>query len=170
MAVYPSSESGRYGALIGDHPGSSKRYLVIVVGVITLLMGISGYAFGGQWDTSSRWLLAFFGIVCFAAFYLRYRGAHAQLFERGFAISRAGKETSGGWEDIAKITRQAKRWYLFGFIPIPGTVSHDYTVYLRNGDNVAISGDYFSDMGQMIDTIQQRWRQALATNPNPPAS
>jgi hypothetical protein len=170
MAMYSSPESARYGSLIGDYPGNPKRYLIIVIGVIALFMGLTGWAFDSQWDTSSRWILTFFGVVMFVAFYLKYRGAHARLFEQGFVFSRAGKETSGRWEDIAKITRQAKQWYLFGLIPIPGTVSYNYTVYLRNGDKADILSDYYSNMEQLVESAQRKWRQATASNPNLPSS
>jgi hypothetical protein len=172
MAMSPvSSGSAQYGAQVGDYPGNPIRYIAIVIGVIALFMGVTGDALGGlQWDTSSRWILAFFGIVLFVAFYLKLRGAHARLFERGFVIARAGKETSGSWPDIVRMTRQAKQWRLLYFIPIPGTISHEYTVYLRSGDKFDITGEYFTNSQKMADEIQQRWRQAQAASASPPAS
>lgn len=173
MSMSPApSGSAQYGAQIGEFPGSPIRYLAIVIGVIALFMGITGNVIigGGQWDTSSRWVLAFFGIVLFVAFYLKLRGAQARLYERGFVVARAGKETSGHWQDIVRMTRQTKQWRLFYLIPIPGTVSHEYTVYLRSSDKFDITGEYYTNSEKMADEIQRQWRQAQAASANAPAS
>lgn len=168
QASAPMSAGGAQslGALLGDYPGSLTRYIAIVGGVIFLFSGLTGWAFGGEWDTSSRWVVAFAGLAFLVAYYLKLRGAHAQVFEQGFIISRAGAETRGRWEDIKQVQPRAKQWYLLGLIPIPGTVSHQYIVHLRNGTNIEISGEYFRDAQQLAETIQKRWQQSPAARPS----
>ena len=168
MAMYPTSGSSLYGARIGDYPGNPLRYLIIAFGVFFLFMGLTGYAFGAEWDTTSRWGLAILGIILFVVFYLRFRGAHAQLFEHGFVFARAGKVTNGRWEDITNITHKASRLYLLSFIPISGTKLR-YTLHLRSGTTIDIS-DYYSNTKQMLADIQRKWRQAAATTDKPSAS
>jgi hypothetical protein len=160
----PSSGSAQLGASVGDCGGSITRFLAIVVGLVGLWIGIVGSIGDTEVDTLYRLFFVGLGSACFVQFYLQ-RGTHAELFEHGFTISRGGKTTTGRWEDIANVTHGATRQYLFGLIPLPFTVSHTYTIALRNGERVKIDSA-FSKAQEAGDTIQRMWRKAVAAKPS----
>lgn len=156
----PISAHTQLGAPIGDYGGSITRFVAIVVGLIGVWIGIVGSIGDTQLDTVPRLLFVGLGIGCFVQFYL-WRGAHAQLFERGFIISLGGKTVTGRWDDIANVTHEAKRWYLLYLIPLPFTVSHAYTVSLRSGERIKIDSA-FSKAHEAGAAVERMWRQAVA--------
>lgn len=158
----PRTTSGytQLGAQIGDFPGSTWRIAALIIGVIALLIALTGSIGDIEFDNGYRIIFVVLAIACAVQFYYGY-GAHAQLFERGFIISRAGKTVSGRWEDIARFTHEIKRSYYFGFIPEPWK-SHTVTLTKSNGERVRICSTYFRNTQQLADTINQKWRQAVA--------
>lgn len=143
----PSSSSPQYGALIGDYTGrpgyrltlfviAAFFVIVAVIGGVQVPIGIYS---GIQLGTSLRIVFAGLGLASLVHLYYGY-GAHAQLFQSGFIISRAGTTTSGRWEEVAQITHDSQQ---------------NYTITLTNGKTVHIYGAYFGHSEQLGNAIGQ---------------
>lgn len=151
-----------YGAAIGEYRGSKASIFLIICGVALLALGVffaavaSGLT-GGSSDASGAFAGALTSLVFIAgALYsfwavFSWRGAQAQLFERGFVISRAGKTVAARWEDIASVTQYVVRMRYYG---IPVWTSHRYDVALTNGDSLRINNG-FSKVGKLGEAVQR---------------
>ncbi len=156
----PIADAALYGALIGEHRGSTVRRVVLsIVGIVVLAMGLF---FGlvitsSSNDTGSMVSGVFVGLLMLAcAVYVFYtlfswRGAHAQLFQNGFVISRAGKTLSGRWEDVATVKQRIVQQRYYG---IPIWTSYRYDVTLLNGDSTRINSG-FRAAGKLGDSFQR---------------
>jgi hypothetical protein len=147
---------------IGEYRGSKASIFLIVCGIALLLAGVFFAAVtpalsGAQSDASGIFAEVLVGVLFIAgalyAFWtvFSWRGAHAQLFERGFVISRAGKTVAARWEDIASVTQYVVRMRYYG---IPVWTSHKYTVTLNNGDSLLINNG-FSKVGKLGEAVQR---------------
>lgn len=155
-----ASDATQFGALIGDYPGSANPILYAVVAAICLLIALTGSAIIFEFDNGYRVIFAVAGITALVVAYLG-RGAHAQLFERGFVITRAGKTTSARWEDIANVQLLVTRQYAYGFIPLAGK-GHIITITLTNGERVRVLGSHFRNAEQLGQTVQRMWMKAAS--------
>jgi hypothetical protein len=161
-ASTPSFESMQYGAPIGEYHGSVARIVIGVAGVALVLIGAffaivattpsaaAGDSSGAIADIIASAIFIIGAIACFITVFV-WRGARAQLFERGFVIARAGKATSARWEDIASVTQRVVQTRYYG---IPVWTSHTYNVTLTNGDRLRIT-DAFGKVGKLGDSIQR---------------
>ena len=163
-----SFESMQYGAPIGEYRGSVARIVIGVAGVALVLIGAffaivattpsaaAGDSSGAIADIIASAIFIIGAIACFVTVFV-WRGARAQLFERGFVIARAGKTTSARWEDIASVTQRVVQTRYYG---IPVWTSHTYNVTLTNGDRLRIT-DAFGKVGKLGDSIQRMSANAL---------
>ncbi len=155
----PAVVSTQYGAPIGEHRGSSARIIVGIVGALMLILGIFSFTPSPSTadPTGDSGSPIISGIICIAValflFWLLFswRGARAQLFEQGFIISRAGKTTTGRWEDIVSITQKIRRIRRYG---IPIWTSYLYTLSLANGEIVRVN-NAFGQTSKLGDAIQR---------------
>jgi hypothetical protein len=149
----------QYGAPVGEYGGSKASIFLIICGVALLALGLF-FAVAIPMlsnDTSGLGIDLFVGAVFIAgAVYsfwavFSWRGAHAQLFERGFVISRAGKTLAARWDDVASVTQNIVR-IRYNFIPV--WTSYKYTVALNNGDSALINNG-FSKVGRLGENVQR---------------
>ena len=170
-ASTPSFESMQFGAPVGEYRGSVARIVIGVAGVALTLIGAffavvastpsaaavaAGDSSGVIADIIASAIFIIGAIACFVTVFV-WRGARAQLFERGFVIARAGKTTSARWEDIASVTQRVVQTRYYG---IPVWTSHTYNVTLTNGDKLRIT-DAFGKVGKLGDSIQRMSANAL---------
>lgn len=166
-ASSPSFESTQYGAPIGEYRGGAARIVIAIAGVALALIGVffavassalspTGDSSGAIADIIVGVLFIVGAIACFVTVFF-WRGAHAQLFERGFVIARAGKTTSASWEDITSVTQRVVQSRYYG---IPVWTSHTYNVTLANGEKLRIT-DAFGKVGKLGDSIQRMSANAL---------
>lgn len=157
----PTADAALYGAPLGEHRGSTvRRVFLSIIGVVVLAMGLSSFAVfisSSASDTGGKISGIFVGLLFIgAALYCFYtlfswRGAHAQLFQNGFIISRAGKTLNGRWEDVASVKQQIVQQRYYG---IPVWTSYRYDVALLNGDSTRINSG-FRDAGKLGDAFQR---------------
>lgn len=168
MATNASAMASQHGAPIGEYRGSKASIFLIICGVALLAVGafIAVAVTGGssaQGDSSGLAAGVITGVVFLgAALYafwtvFSWRGAHAQLFEQGFVLARAGKTMAARWEDIASVTAQVVRIRYYG---IPVWTSHKYTVALANGESFRINNG-FGKVGNLGDAMQRMSANAL---------
>lgn len=154
--------STTYGALIGDYPGSAFRFVWVVLwgglSIFGVIASFVPFSFAGL----LFWLASAAGCYAYYYYYVRY-DVHAQVFERGFVISRGGKTTSARWEDIANVEHRVTTWRLYFIIPL--SKSHTYTIRLNNGERVKV-GASFQHERQLGDTVQRMWAQAAVAARN----
>lgn len=160
--------STQYGAPIGEYRGSATNAIILSVsGAITLLAGVGILIMGIIFTTSPSSVgggiaFALFGLLVIAmglgCFWLMWngRGAHAQLFEQGFVISRGGKTTSGRWDDITSVTQAITVVRRNGIT----TTRYFYTIALANGEKVRVDNSY-GKVEQLGNTIQQMASKVL---------
>ena len=157
-----------FGALIGEYRGSKASIFLIVCGVALLALGIFFAAVtpglsSAQGDSSGSISEALVGVLFIAgALYsfwtvFSWRGARAQLFERGFTLARAGKTMAAHWDDIASVTQYVIR-IRYNFIPV--WTSHQYTVALNNGESFRINNG-FGKVGKLGEAVQRMSANAL---------
>lgn len=168
VTTSPSFASTQYGAPIGEYRGGVARVIVGIAGAVTLIIGVfflvvpptTASAIGDTAGVTATivsgliWVAA--ALYCFWTLF-SWRGARAQLFERGFTIARVGKTTAARWEDIASVTQKIVRVRSYG---IPVWTSHVYTLSLANGETVRVN-NAFGKTGKLGDTIQQMSANAL---------
>ncbi len=152
----------QYGAAIGEYRRSKASIFLIICGIALLAAGVFFAAVaptlsGGQSDASGLFAEVLVGVLFIAAALYAFwtvfswRGAHAQLFERGFVLSRAGKTMDARWEDIASVTQYVVRMRYYG---IPVWTSHRYDVTLNNGDAFRINNG-FARVGKLGEAVQR---------------
>ncbi|HET9109556.1 MAG TPA: DUF6585 family protein, partial [Ktedonobacterales bacterium] len=159
----PAFLSTQYGAPIGEYRSSTpRRVFLSIIGVALLALGVffatyAASSAGASGDTGGMISSICVGVLFIAgALYsfftlFTWRGAHAQLFERGFMISRAGKTISGGWDDITSVTQNVVRMRYNG---IPVWTSHQYTITLANGSTLRIN-NAFGQVGKLGSAVQR---------------
>ncbi len=165
----PSYESTQLGAPMGEYRGSVTRIFMLILGFVALAFGlfiavVAGYGMANpdanQTDPLTGVILGVifmlvsaypFGVV------FMWRGAHAQLFERGFSIARAGKTTTARWEDVTSVTQRIVQSRYYG---IPVYTSHRYDITLANGNKLRIN-DAFGKVGKLGDAFQRMSANAL---------
>ena len=153
----PPSSSTSYGNLVDNFPPRMvNRIVIIALAVLCLIIALTGNLLDVTLDTFSRLIFAALAVACLVQLYYQ-RGVNAQIFEHGFVISRAGNTLSGRWEDIANVTHKAYRRYLYGFIPLPGTVDHTYVIILKNGRQMPIHATYYTNGNQLGAIIERMW-------------
>ncbi|HZC06034.1 MAG TPA: DUF6585 family protein [Ktedonobacterales bacterium] len=164
-----SFDSIQFGAPMGDYRGSVARIVVLILGFVVLAFGafitaLAGYGMANpdanQTDPLTGVILGvIFILVSAFPFGVAYvwRGAHAQLFERGFIIARAGKTTSAHWEDVTSITQRIVQSRYYG---IPVWTSHRYDITLANGEKLRVN-DAFGKASKLGDAIQRMSANAL---------
>lgn len=149
----------QYGAPVGEYGGSKASIFLIICGVALLALGLF-FAVAVPMlsnDPSGLGIDLFVGAVFIAgAVYsfwtvFSWRGSHAQLFERGFVLARAGKTMSARWDDVASVTQNIVR-IRYNFIPV--WTSYKYTVALNNGDSMLINNG-FSKVGKLGENVQR---------------
>jgi hypothetical protein len=161
----PSFASTQYGPPIGEFRGGVARIVFGIFGALMLILGIlvvipSPSSSSSTGDSSGT---IFAGVVFIAmalgffALLFTWRGAHAQLFQQGFIISRAGKTTSARWDDITSVTQKVTRVRTYG---IPVWTNYLYIIALANGETVRVN-NAFGKTGKLGDTIQQMSANAL---------
>lgn len=158
--------TSQLGKLIGDYPGSPRRYLDIVMGCLLLAFAYTNAtgAFGfyvdfyGTGQAVSTIFFALCGGYAFVDFYINQRGAHARVYEHGFAITRGDTTTSYPWENIAAIQHWVRTQRLFYFIPI--SRSRYAVVVMKGGQKIELAPWLFSNANILDQTIQRMWKQA----------
>jgi hypothetical protein len=162
----PSSSSTSYGNLVEAFPPRTvNRIVIIALAILCVFIALTGNLLDVTLDTFPRLIFAALAVACLVQLYYQ-RGANAQVFEHGFVVSRAGNTVSGRWEDIANVTHKAYRRYLYGFIPLPGTVDHTYIIILRNGQQMPIHAAYYTNGNQLGAIIERMW--VAKRNPGAP--
>lgn len=162
MKPVSTATATEYGASIGEYRGSKARIFLIICGVALLALGVFFVAVTAGLASEPNNASGVFagGLVCVVfiagavyAFWtvFSWRGAQAQLFERGFVIARAGKTVAARWEDIASVTQYIIRMRYYG---IPVWTSHKYTVALNNGDSLLINNG-FGKVGKLGEAVQR---------------
>lgn len=102
--------------------------------------------------------LVFIGLAVYAFWTVfSWRGARAQLFERGFILSRAGKTMAARWDDIADVKQYVVRMRYY-FIPV--WTSYKYTLALTNGETFRINNG-FGKVAKLGDAMQRMSTNAL---------
>lgn len=158
----PAVASVQYGAPIGEYRGGIARVIMGIVGAFMVIIGIllvmpSSDATGDPTGPIISGILCFaVALGCFWAIFT-WRGAHAQLFQQGFVISRAGKTTAARWEDVASVTQKVVRIRRYG---IPVWTSYLYTLSLANGETIRVN-NAFGKTSQLGDAIQRMSANAL---------
>lgn len=158
----PTFEAAQYGAPVGEYRGSRARIFLIIFCVALLLIGVFFLVIGpatasASSDSSGTVADIIVGVLFIAgALYcawtiFSWRGARAQLFERGFVISRAGKTTAARWEDISTITSKVVVSRYYG---IPIWTSHLYTLTLANGETLRVN-NAFGQVGKLGEALQR---------------
>lgn len=157
---FPSADTALYGAPLGEHRGSTvRRVFLSIIGIALLAMGLFFALFvpssssdtGGAISGIIVGVLFIFGaLYCFYTLF-SWRGTHAQLFQNGFVISRAGKTLSGRWEDVSTIKQQIVQQRYYG---IPIWTSYRYDIALQNGDSMRVNSG-FRQAGKLGDAIQR---------------
>ena len=159
----PAYATSQLGALIGDYRASRARFAVLIFGLLILAFGLAmaGLAGYGLLNPNSGQQSPLIGVVLGGAFMLcslfpfwtmyTWRGAHAQLFERGFVISLAGATTAGRWEDITSVTQRIVQSRYYG---VPVWTSRRYSITLANGQR-ALVNNAFAQAGKLGDAIQR---------------
>lgn len=174
-APSPSSSSSasyattQYGAPLGEYRAGALRIVLLIAGVLSLaaaivIAAIFGLAAAGPASTtgdlvSGVILTALFlavGVYCLVTVY-RWRGAHAQIFERGFSIARGGKSLTGRWDDVASVIQRVFQMRYYG---IPVYTSHTYTLVMLDGGKLKVD-DAFGKVGKLGDSIQRLSANAL---------
>lgn len=159
----------QFGAPLGEYRASALRIVLIVAGILSLAAAIViGGIFGlaamspdsATGDLVSGVILTVLflaaAIYCFVTVY-RWRGAHAQLFERGFSIARGGKSLAGRWDDVASVTQRVIQSRYYG---IPVYTSHTYALTMLDGGKIKVD-NAFGKVGKLGDTIQRLSANAL---------
>ena len=159
----PTLAATQLGALIGEYRASRARFAVLIFGLLILAFGlaITGLAGYGLFNPSSGQQSPAIGVglglvfmVCsIYPFWTMYtwRGAHAQLFERGFVISLARVTAAGRWEDIVSVTQRIVQSRYYG---IPVWTSRRYNITLATGQR-ALVNNAFAQAGKLGDAIQR---------------
>lgn len=161
----PHPLSTQLGALIHDYPGSYTRLIWIVLVEALAAYGVVASLVQASFGGLLVWLAV--GAGAYAFFYSTQRGAHAQIFEHGFVITRGGKTTSVRWEDIANVEHWVKRTKMYFVMTI--SKSHSYIIALQSGERVKVSW-WFRNEAQLGSAIERMWAQtALARRANPPS-
>ncbi|HEX8997487.1 MAG TPA: DUF6585 family protein [Ktedonobacterales bacterium] len=160
-ATYSSLEGAQYGAPIGDFGGSKARIFLILCCIVLLLLGGFFVAVapstGSSGDSSGVVADVIAGAIFLAgALYcawtiFSWRGAHAQLFEQGFVVSRAGKTTSARWDDVASVTAKVVVMRYYG---IPFWTSRLYTLTLANGETLRLT-NAFAQASKLGESVQR---------------
>ncbi len=157
---FASADAALYGAPIGDHRGSTVRRVALsIIGIVTLAMGLlfAVVVLSSSSDSGGAISVIIVGVLFIgAALYCFYtlfswRGAHAQLFQNGFIISRAGKTLSGRWEDVSTIKQRIVQQRYYG---IPVWNYYRFDVTLLNGESLRINSG-FSQAGKLGDSLQR---------------
>lgn len=157
----PSMPQSSYlGSLIGDYPGSLKRFTYIPIGVASLYLGVAGTLANIEFGPAYRVFFVGFALICGWEFFANY-GIHARVFEQGFTLSRGGAETSVRWEDITGVKHETKRGYILSLIPEPW-VSHIYTISVLGGKPLTLSSSHLSNVERLGDSIQVLRSKAIA--------
>lgn len=147
----------QYGAPVGVYGGSKASIFLSICGVALLALGLFFAVAVPMNDPSGLGIDLFVGVIFIAgAVYsfwtvFSWRGSHAQLFERGFVLSRAGKTMSARWDDVASVTQNIVR-IRYNFVPV--WTSYKYTVALNNGDSMLINNG-FSKVGKLGENVQR---------------
>lgn len=155
----PTSDPAPLGALIRACPGSPARFIWIV-----LWSALSAWCIVGnlvQGSVGGVMVGLALGAGCYAYYYYFARhDVRAEIFERGFVISRGGKTTTARWEDVANVEHSV-RTVRYDFI-IPLYRSHSYRITLTRGTRVKVTSA-FSKHRLLGDTIQRMWGEAAVT-------
>lgn len=168
MSSPSSLAATEFGAPIGAYRGGAARIWVALAGVALLALAalflvalpLSGDSSGDSSGLVSYliagaiWLAG--AIYCFWTL-VSWRGAHAQLFERGFSITRAGKTITGRWDDVASVTQKIFTIRKYG---IPLWTSYLYTVTMTNGETARVN-NAFGQARKLGDVIQRMSANAL---------
>lgn len=144
------------GALVRDYPGSVLRLVWIVLVDALAIYG----AFASIAQGSFGGLLFYLAVGggAYAFFHYAQRGAHAQIYERGFVISRGGSTTTARWEDIANVEHWIKRRTMYFVLTVSKT--HSYIITLTNGERVKVSW-WFTNETQLGNAIERMWAQTV---------
>lgn len=151
--------SATLGPLVGDYRASRPILFVYAIfGVLALWLAVV------QIDDFQR-IIALVCAVGFGIGLYRRIGAHVQIFEHGFVISRAFKTTSARWDEVAGVEYNFRRNYSYtDLIPTPTPGTHTYTITLTNGTQIKLNNWYFSNIIQVGNMIQKLWRQTVPAN------
>lgn len=168
MSSAPALAATQYGAPIGAYRGSGARIWVALAGVALLALAalflvalpLSGSSSGDPSGLASYLIAGAIWIAgamyCFWTLF-RWRGAHAELFERGFSITRAGKTVTGRWDDVASVTQKIGFIRTYG---IPVWTSYLYTITMTNGETARVT-NVFGQVRKLGETIQRASANAL---------
>lgn len=151
-----STDSGQFGARIGNYPGSPFRLVWVILWAIVAVWCLIGNLIQGSFGG------ILFGIALSAGcsayyYYVARHPVSAQLFEHGFVITRGGKTTTARWDAVARVEHSV-RTLRYDFI-IPVYRSHSYRVTLSNGGRVKITSA-FSKYRELGDRMHRLWTEA----------
>ncbi|MGH2410301.1 MAG: hypothetical protein ACRDGS_08050, partial [Chloroflexota bacterium] len=166
------------GALVGEFPGSSRRYLDFLGGAVVIAVALANAngVFGSivtldgtsQTLTATTVLFVLLGLACFGDFFFRLRGLHAWLYQYGFAIRRGYTTTAYRMEDIAAIQTWVKTVSFLYIIPI--SRSRYTALVMKSGEKIKLPPWYYSDANRLSQSIRQMWSQSAAQRKGMPAA
>ena len=157
MPTLPTNDV-ELGNRLSEYPGK-KRYIWVAVIVVALVIALFGGVGPLEFDSYLRLL---FGVVAIAGagrFFYEIT-ARADVFEYGFRVSTLFRTIDVRWKDIANISHQVRKSYLYGLIPMPGTQSNIFTITLANRETVVIHSLTITNAEQLIETIARMWAQS----------